>query len=110
MGWLFGRFFRRLRRTFRRLRLRLRFRGLTHGEIARGIGTEQVGFLRHFFGVGVAGAQARFHNFLIPEGLTRATLERYMEVARRAIAERRDPFGVQRLRRQLCERALEEMN
>jgi hypothetical protein len=56
------------------------------------------------------GALARLQNFHVPEGLARDTLERYAELARRAIASNNDSLGVQELRRQLTLKALEALD
>ena len=104
--WL-RRLVRRLRRGLRRSRIRYRYRSLTRQGIAQGIGPHQTQLLRDFFGQGVEGAEARMRDFRIPEGLSRETLERYLEIARRTIEEGLDTSGVQQRRNELVERALD---
>ena len=62
--------------------------------------------LVEFFGQSTKGAEDRAKNLKIPEGLTRDAIERYAELAREVIATGRDVLGVQKLRLDLCLRAL----
>ncbi|MGH9844304.1 MAG: hypothetical protein ACREEM_36740 [Blastocatellia bacterium] len=48
-------------------------------------------------------------DFRVPDGLSRETLERYLEIACRTIEEGLDAAGVQRRRIELVEKALDEM-
>lgn len=105
----FRRLVRQSRRGLRRARIRYRYRALTRGGIARGIGPHQTQLLRDFFGSGVEGAEAKMRDFRVPDGLSRETLERYLGIARRTIEEGLDTAGVQRRRSELVERALDEM-
>jgi RHS repeat-associated protein len=65
--------------------------------------------LSDFFGGGPQGARDRMNNFQVPEGLTRETLEKYAEIARRTINAGKDKSGTQAERLKLVERALKEM-
>ena len=86
------------------------FEGLTRGEIARKfIDARQNKLLNEFFGAGANGAKQRLTDFVVPNGLTPIALEAYGEIARRTIAENLDTQGVQVLRLQLIERALDEL-
>ena len=87
-----------------------RFAGQTAGQLSRQISRQQTQLLRNFFGSGLRGARAQGRNFKIPEGLSRGTLERYHELARRAIADPRKNNAVQRLRIRMVERALRELD
>jgi len=86
-----------------------RFRGQTNGAIANGINPHQKKLLRKFFGKGLKEALESEKNFRVPEGLSRDTLERYREIARRVIEKGKDPSGVQRVRLRLVKRALGQM-
>jgi RHS repeat-associated protein len=83
-----------------------RYKNLSNEELNELIGDQQRQLLREFFGKSVKGARGRMENFHVPEGLARQTLEIYREVANRAIAQGIDGLGVQRLRLQLIERAI----
>ena len=76
------------------------------GEIK--ISPEQTRLLYQFFGNGPEGAINRMNNFYIPRGLTRETLEKYAEIARRTINANKDTRGTQAERLKLVEKALKE--
>jgi uncharacterized protein RhaS with RHS repeats len=67
------------------------------------------GLLREFFGQGLKGAEQRAADFSLPQGLTGETLQKYAQVAQRAIARGLDKTGVQAERLKLIERALETL-
>lgn len=79
------------------------------GQIAKLITKEDTKLLGQFFGQGKRGALKELKEFYIPAGLTRETLERYAEIARRAINAGQDKSGVQADRLALIERALNEV-
>jgi RHS repeat-associated protein len=83
-----------------------RFAGQTHGEIGRSIDKAQTALLKVFFGNALPGALNRLKDFVIPQGLTRDTLEKYGEVALRTIERGKDTEGVQAVRLELVKRAL----
>jgi RHS repeat-associated protein len=69
----------------------------------------EVRLLSEFFGNSVEGAWSRALYFQIPENLTTVTLQQYAIVAQRAIDAGKDTLGVQQLRLDLIQRALEIM-
>jgi hypothetical protein len=81
-----------------------RFIGLSNGEINQTIASEQRVLLRKWFGRGPAG---RGRSEEAPSGLTRETLEAYHEIARRTIAEGKDPMGTQQMRLKRIDEELE---
>lgn len=85
---------------------RSRFAGQTEEGINQSISQAQRQLLRQFLGRGPRGAHERQHDFAVPDGLTRDTLEKYGELAVRAIETGRDPQGVQAVRLDLIQQAL----
>lgn len=79
------------------------------GKIARQLTKEDNRVLREFFGQGTRGKLKDLKDFKIPPGLTKQALERYAEIARRAVESGNDKSGVQRDRLELIERALKTM-
>jgi RHS repeat-associated protein len=83
------------------------YAGMTNGAIARNvIGPAQTQLLKEFLKTGAKGALEREATFKLPQGLSRAALEAYRELARRQIAAGLDQTGVQAIRLRLVERAL----
>jgi hypothetical protein len=76
------------------------------GEIR--IEPRQTKLLSEFFGNGPQGARNRMNDFYIPQGLTRETLQKYAEIAKRAINAGKDTRGTLAERLKLVERALKE--
>ena len=74
-----------------------------------GMAPEQKQMLRGFFGRGRDGALLMAGTFRVPAGLTRDSLERYHELARRWIVAGKDKNCSQVARFCLIERALAEM-
>jgi hypothetical protein len=73
------------------------------------ISPQQTRLLSKLFGNGPEGARARLKNFEIPKGLTRETLEKYAEIARRTINAGKDNRGTQAERLKVVEKALKEL-
>lgn len=84
-----------------------RFRGFIKADLNALITPHQRELLRQFFGSGPEGAMRRGQDFVVPDGLNVITLACYHEIARRYIAAGQDYTGVQRMRIDLVERALQ---
>jgi len=83
------------------------FQGLTNGDINRDvIGPEQNKRLREWWGRGLQGAQEAAKTPL-PVGIDEKSLRAYHEIARRIIAEGKDPRGTQAARIELIEQTID---
>jgi uncharacterized protein RhaS with RHS repeats len=90
-----------------------RFAGQSNAQIAnqflRGEAQQK---LKEVFGQGAKQALERLKNFSprnMPKGMSRDTLESYLEVARRAVAAGKDSTGVQETRMAIMQRALQAL-
>ena len=82
------------------------FAKMTNAELGKSIPQSQKVLLRQWFGNNLSKAEEAETHFNPPQGLTQDTLEKYEEIAKRAIAAGNDTQGVQAVRLRLVERAL----
>lgn len=81
---------------------------LTNKEILKAMGTGQKQLLADWMGLGAKGAQEALKKPL-PAGLTADTLRKYLEIAKRMVAQGNDKVGTQAARIKSIEEALRKV-